>query len=195
MREKKMGMYYADTLDILVNDKNGTFIDHGAVPSLYGWAKEKFKESADSLKNAIGAYVWRKLGKNREHNIVHEYQRDRIDNVYVRAHEQSHAIHGAGNLSKLEKKLADYGVKMNLSRYENFDTCSTNAQEFIANLGALYALDRQGYDIEAYVQTRDAPQMREAYQAYTAAKFKEQTGRKDAPYAPSFGDLAQAYCR
>ena len=80
------------------------------------------------------------------YHIFYLNKKDRILDVMVRGHEETHFLELHGFLDKLERKLLEeQGVRINLGAIQ-VDNDDTKGQEVIAHIGGIYAMARNGLD-------------------------------------------------
>ena len=103
---------------------------------------------------------------------------DPTNEVFRRAHEETHVLHGIGQIHLLQRKLAERGLNINLGRYKDFDAHSGDENEIVANIGALYALEKNGAKISQVVMETYMPGFQDARRLYLKA-IRDAWGWKD----------------
>tara|TARA_Y100000310_G_scaffold276920_1_gene294415 strand:+ start:610 stop:1128 length:519 start_codon:yes stop_codon:yes gene_type:complete len=137
-----MDEIHFEILGITVPSEGHYFYDKGYVNSisdatmeinaLYGFDNSDYNNDAD--KDVIGRHCQRLLF---DHYIIYLDQFYAMDNIRLRAHEETHALEGMGQLDVLtDRLLEEQNVKINFKEIDD--------GEIRAELGALYALHARG---------------------------------------------------
>ena len=80
-------------------------------------------------------------GNNKWFIFYSNYSNQSIE-TYVRGHEETHVLHGIGQISMLQEPLRSLGVNVGLAQYTDCEGCTSFSKEFVASLGGLYAVRR-----------------------------------------------------
>jgi len=67
-------------------------------------------------------------------------------NTFIRAHEETHVLHGIGKLGLLAGRMIIDGAKNILSISEDYEICAREIKEFAANIGGLFAVKNNRLD-------------------------------------------------
>lgn len=177
-----------ETLGIEFQDPKISFRDEGFVSDIGEHIKKIFLEFGKTLEynadattldgyKCLGRYLYLKNTSNGDSTLRIFYLNvDPLNNKFIRAHEETHALHFSGKLKLLESKIKEdfpdflFGKEQDTYIYSK---CSDEELEFIANMGALYVLYRDGIDVRT-LHFSLPPQYQRAVQI-----FKEMLQKKD----------------
>lgn len=81
---------------------------------------------------------------------------DRSADIYLRGHEETHVLHGIGQIPLLQKPLRSHGLDIDLMQYADPEVCTEFDKEFVASLGGLYVLKRNELGVDRVLSRRDS---------------------------------------
>ena len=162
-------------LDITMITDRGFFRDDGFVDDLGAHAEKiarEFRVDSDKFTNVNGlrGKLWTAKTADDKVITISYYLRTGIPliDTFVQGHEQTHALHALDLIETLESKLRDYGYKIDLrsTPYTWGQSGNRETDEFVADIGGLYALMRSGQNpIKFLADHPNNPQIFKTYMA------------------------------
>ncbi|MBI4154397.1 hypothetical protein HY501_03600 [Candidatus Woesearchaeota archaeon] len=161
-RQEKSGEFYLPMLDIHGYAPGHMLIDYGFVDDIKQHVKDalvqSYVENGCDLELAeIAAFQKLRILDNapdlngichsfttlsgvQRHHLFYKKQDHPGHERFVRAHEETHALHGMGQLSLLDHKLKEIGLEFDWKRFFDGYQCSKPEREIVAHIGGLYAV-------------------------------------------------------
>ncbi len=145
-------------LEILAESEHHSLRDDGFVQNIDEHTRKVFREFTGndegyedlvapfSYHTVGGIYMFNKKGNNYVWVIFYEHS-DPTTDAFRRGHEETHVLHAIGQIELLQQCLAQRGLDFDLREYSNREECSKEDRELVANIGALYVLEKNGADI------------------------------------------------
>ena len=151
-------------LEILVQSEDNSFRDDGFVQDIDEKSGEIYKERGSSPrpiegdvkpseytpKGRIAEVIDEDSGKRVGCTYIIFYEHsDPITELHVRGYLETQVLHFIGELNLLQQKLHQSGLKIDLTKFPNYDECDQNDRELVAHIGGFYAMEKNGVDISA----------------------------------------------
>lgn len=94
-------------------------------------------------------------------------------NIWRRGHEETHALHAAGELRLLDQALREHGIPIDLKAAYDHEKSSHDDRELVAEVGAIFALYKAGGDIEAFAAAQRNQTRRNLAQPFIRAQQQQ----------------------
>jgi hypothetical protein len=137
-------------LDALGINYKSDFIvrDDGFVEDIDEHAKKVWDELEMNHQEFKESYVGLCITDLKSKKIVYFYlDREDEKNVRARGHEQVHALHNSGKLYLFQNLLDKENLDIDLTNYLDWDKCTGEEIEYVADIGQMYVLYKAGIDI------------------------------------------------
>jgi hypothetical protein len=170
------------TLEIKVESDRHRLTNHGAQEDVEGYAREIWRQSAGTMVEEprpdgriLGKYLGMTFGGFTDHHIMYEKGLDPYTTTYVAGHEEGHALQALGGQQELYRRLKVQGLDTSMLRKTKpFQDCTTFEKEYFANIAGMYALEKNGINVERYMRNflrhSHAEALPEAYADFMKAK-------------------------
>jgi len=167
-------------LEIIAESENHSLRDDGFVPNISEHSRKVYREFMGndegyeeltkqfSQTEPAGRFMYIRNGDNNIWIIFYKHA-DHGTEIVKRGHEETHVLHGIGQIELLQQLLAQKGLDISLVRYANFEECSDDERELVANIGGLYAMENKGFDIAKFPLEINDPEYHPALRLYQAA--------------------------
>lgn len=182
-----MAMINLSELNINYYKEDHSYYDHGSVPDVEHHARiiyQSYTKREDSKKAIFGDSTGKHyhamymgfllLGDRFHWHTFYEETEDNISNIFQRGHEQGHIAHATGKTDLLAKATGLRRLNRLFEHHRNYDTCSEQQRELIANISGLTALRLKGYRLENFPTERFHPNLRQAMSLINRAYFTDQ---------------------
>ncbi|OGM01641.1 hypothetical protein A3K72_03720 [Candidatus Woesearchaeota archaeon RBG_13_36_6] len=144
-------------LEIVVESETHSLRDDGFVQNIDEHSRKVYREFEGSDEGyeewarlspiiASGRCMFDKKGDNYTWVIFYEHYNS-ITDAFRRGHEETHVLHGIGQIGLLQQLLAQKGLDIDLRGYPNYEEGNRDDSELVANIGALYVLEKKGENI------------------------------------------------
>ncbi len=133
---------------------------------------------------AVYMCIHRKGEMERKYVIFYKHT-DALSEIYRRSHEETHVLHHIGQIALLQEKLNEVSVQIDLMKYPDYDKCSVYERELVANIGSLYALQKNGSDVATILPEDNCVYFRPAIRIYQGTlKNKTSVIKKITKFIP-----------
>lgn len=157
-----MNKIHLPTLGITTESENHSFRDDGFVPDAGSYFEKIFAElngglngfdevmkpfesfTGSTLFRTTGGFIRHRVDSTNYLWVIFYEHRDPSDEFFTRAHEETHVLHGIGQIHLLSNSLKQSGLDIDILKFRDWSQRNYEECELVANIGAYHYLHRSG---------------------------------------------------